>query len=223
MMVHNCILLLSIIILCMVGNSPVSSFAAWMKCYHKLDPEEVIMNHYVVPAENADKSHVQIRVMDEEKVHSLLPTRENENDGIVYEYDDTSTMNNNNDETMKGIHLFQIGIDISEDEKLRDIQFVVDILTDGARFVKKKMDHTSNSPTPSYPRSKKTPIIQCKGKRGVGKHRDTLITIELDGSVPEVEIVAGWACEREAVTMTKRVIFKPQRLSTPIDDETEEL
>ena len=226
MMVQNCILL----ILCVIGNFlPVSSFAAWMKCYHELEPEEVIMNHYIVPAENVDKTHVQIRVMEDENSRLLPMTRENDYDIIMYEYDDNTSSSHKDDDDeilkTKRKYVFQIGIDIDNDEELRDIQFVVDILTEeGARFVKKN-DHTkSNSPTPSYPRSKKTPLIQCKGKRGVGKHRDTRITIEIDDTVPEVEIVAGWACEREAVKLTKRVIFKSKHyLSTPIDEKMDEL
>jgi hypothetical protein len=70
-----------------------------------------------------------------------------------------------------------------------DVQYVIDILTPGASFVRPNV---------------------CDGRRATATHFASPVIFEITGDTTVVELIAGYATGHEAVTLTETLTLRRQ-------------
>mmetsp|Transcript_6247 Transcript_6247/g.9068 ORF Transcript_6247/g.9068 Transcript_6247/m.9068 type:complete len:323 (-) Transcript_6247:78-1046(-) len=197
--------------LCTFLIDPCLSFASWLvergpSCWVDLrDPSEVIMNAMIVPAEKSSNTNVSMRILDTNTRKEV--SLENVNGKNVI-YLPTEKIR------------LQYTLQLIVPPDLKDLQYVMDMQMhpeadeDEIEMEdKKESDTMLNADFTSSRRG-------CKNKRAYGRRGDEGLDfqievapidpiISLDGVEEQwVEVVTGWACGHEAVTLTQPIYFK---------------
>jgi len=194
--------------------SPISGFAAWLKCNRQLEEDEIIMNNKVRPVNNEvnDVTAVKLAIFDESGSTRVDVASNDGYGGAIVWMDDTIPLS------------FKIGLDQSTLLDLSDIQFVVETTSFHASPSPRpapspKVPTMTTPPKRSY--AKKTAFtwvsmgggLLCDGRRAHARGKNANVTYTLvpkkvgeDGIV--AEIWAGWSEYHGAVTLTPRIVFK---------------
>ena len=220
----------SFLLIVTLFSNPSLGFASWLKCYVDLDPSEVIMYQKVVAA--SDAAHVVVIEVqafghDENVWLSSSSTTaatsatgtNNDNDNDNNPHMNTLTLPTPFPGTPLTLRVrlrippSLVGGDSqSQHPSPPDIQYVVEATTsvsDAAAEVVEFIDRG----------------VMCDGKRAFSRRHDEPVILQIDlNAHPELEyvtLVAGWATELEAVTLTPILTLIPARTTTTIinDDE----
>jgi hypothetical protein len=155
-----CILLFNVML--------TNGFAAWLKCYVDLtDTQEIIMNNRITRSTDARFPGVRIELKRPEDDHWF--------DKIDYPGGQSTTL----------MARLKVPNELSE----MDVQYVIDILTPGASFVRPNV---------------------CDGRRATATHFASPVIFEITGDTTVVELIAGYATGHEAVTLTETLTLRRQ-------------
>jgi hypothetical protein len=172
---------------------------------------EVIMNNLIQSAEKSPHGNdVSIELYDAETMTPI----EIKNVGdkrIVYVEDFTK-----NGGVEKATMKFVLKLNVKDDPELGDLQYVMDakVLPELDEEALDKLDGTEARMTAEFPRKS-----GCRKLRSHGRKGDN--GLELKVGIPAsvflldnvhehaVDVVAGWACGHEAVTLTQPIEFRP--------------
>jgi hypothetical protein len=145
-----------------------NGFAAWLKCYVDLtDTHEIIMNNRITQSADARFPGVRIELKRPDDDHWF--------DRIDYPSGQATTL----------MARLKVPNELSE----MDVQYVIDILTPGASFVRPNV---------------------CDGRRATATHFASPVVFEITGDTTVVELIAGYATGHEAVTLTETLILRRQ-------------
>lgn len=201
--------------------SPISGFAAWLKCNQQLEEDEIIMNNKVAQHhadEENDDSVVKLAIYDESGSTRVDVASDNGSEGAFVWIDDENIT-----------HLsFKIGLDQSTLSGVSDIQFVVETtpfhVSPSPRPAPSPKVPTSNISTQRSNAKKKTSFtgtsmgggLLCDGKRAHarGKNGNVIYTLvpkkvsnsDKDGII--AEIWGGWSEYHGVVILTPKIVFK---------------
>jgi hypothetical protein len=204
-------------------STPTLGFASWLKCYVDLDPSEIIMYQKVVPASEA--THVV--------VIEVQPYGQAAGEDVWWS--SSSSVNNLTDEEQdRQMSIVQLpaafpGTPLTLRVRLRippslsqgrepDLQFVVEATTSISDAAAEAVEFIDKG-------------VMCDGKRAFSRRHDEHVILQIDlNAHPELEyvtLVAGWASEMEAVTLTPLLTLIPARTTIEEDegdddDEAEE-
>ncbi len=206
----------TIAILILFLPSPISGFAAWLKCNRQLEADEVIMNNKVRHAdEENDAPVIKLAVYDESGSTRVDVTSE-DGGAIVWIDTDITPLS------------FKIGLDQSTSSGLSDIQYVVESTPFHASpsqrpapspnmpTINNNNEKSHNAKRTSFTGASGGGGLLCNGKRAHARGKKSYVkytlvpkkgrNIDEDGTI--AEIWAGWSEYHGAVTLTPRIIFK---------------
>jgi hypothetical protein len=213
----------SFLLIVALFSTPSLGFASWLKCYVDLDPSEVIMYQKVVPA--SDAAHVvgiEVQAFGhaEDVWWSSTTTATTSTPSTDKDDDD----NNNPHTNTLPLPVPFPGTPLTLRVRLRlppslhpppgdhppDIQFVVEATTSVSDAAAEAVEFIDKG-------------VMCDGKRAFSRRHDEPVILQIDlNAHPELEyvtLVAGWASELEAVTLTPILTLIPARTTM---DEGEE-
>lgn len=190
--------------------SPISGFAAWLKCDRQLEADEVIMNNKVRHAdEENDAPLIKLAIYDESgNTRVDVPSDAGGAGTIVWIETDVTHLS------------FKIGLDQSTSSDLSDIQYVVESkpfhASPSPRSVPSPNVPTINSKHTSFTGASGGGGLLCNGKRAHARGKKSYVNYTLvpkkgrntDENGAIAEIWAGWSEYHGAVTLTPRIIFK---------------
>eukprot|EP00978_Attheya_sp_CCMP212_P026965 scaffold89757_cov39-Attheya_sp.AAC.2 len=197
----SCLTFLVLLLTLLVGK--VDGFAAWMRCGVDLDPEEVVMNYFIKPAEEEEGD-------DDDDESSTKPTirlaayelgtgNEIQPNSLRFGND-----NDDDDDEKNSVKTISIRIQIPNEMQLPPrsrFEFIVEVKGE-ASFVE---PDGSNS--------------MCDGRRAHSQNRFDSMILQIKRPVTTtsstnteeasvIELWAGWATEHEAVTLTPRLTIQ---------------
>ena len=215
-----------------------SWFISPRSCWVDLrDTEEIIMNNEITPVtESIHGDDVNIEVFQRSKdglqlnpVEVLVVDigRDLGKKRIVYLDNDVTqgevcpSGNGSNDEEDMSFD-YVLKLKINEDAKLFDLQYVMDAKIFPENDEEKDVDSNRNERHQDI--LMKAEFIErsgCNGMRGYGKKGDDGLALQIKmpssyfafSNIHEhgVEIIAGWACGHETVTLTNAIEFRPRK------------
>ena len=173
---------------------------------------EVIMNQLITPySKSPHPNDVSIELYDEETMEAIEIKKVGDK-RIVYLED--FTQHSISDKIM--LH-FVLKLNVNENNKaLGDLQYVMDAIVYPELEEEEldKLDGTEDRFTAEFTRNR-----GCRNMRAYGRKGDKGLTMQL--GIPAsifslenvkdhyVDVVAGWACGHEAVTLTESIEFRP--------------
>jgi hypothetical protein len=170
-------------ILIFLQGTQVSGFAAWLKCYVDItDPDEIIMNHHIVPSSEARQEGVQIEVKYADDDHWVTDS---------FTYDATRSI-----QIMARLKVPPALAEV-------DVQYVMDILPSDneSKTIAAKFTRPAN--VCDGRRGSATHYSDS-----LVLHIPSALTT---GEIPEpIRLVAGYATGHEAVTLTEPLLLRPR-------------
>ena len=197
-------------------STPTLGFASWLKCYVDLDPSEIIMYQKVVPA--SDAAHVV--------VIEVQPYGQAAGEDVWWSSSSSSVNNLTDKEQDRQMNIVQLpaafpGTPLTLRVRLRippslsqgrepDLQFVVEATTSISDAAAEAVEFIDKG-------------VMCDGKRAFSRRHDEHVILQIDlNAHPELEyvtLVAGWASEMEAVTLTPLLTLIPARTTIEEDED----
>lgn len=198
---------------------PSHTFASWFMaaCLTDLwDPDEIIMGHYVVPYDkgtHGDQIFLQAFDQNKEEIGNGIGIDVGNNvinlNTIDYDENDDGSIT----------YRFLIKLKVESTNEFNGLQYVFDAkVSMGADNSHENIDNNNDTLTAQFPSYNNG----CDGRRIYGTTNDDSSSSEAfhitisksmrdaltsNGGTAVVKVVAGWASEREAVKLTKALVF----------------
>mmetsp|Transcript_9874 Transcript_9874/g.10939 ORF Transcript_9874/g.10939 Transcript_9874/m.10939 type:complete len:371 (+) Transcript_9874:204-1316(+) len=202
---------------------PSESYASWFvehssSCWTDIrDTTEVVMNSFIVPfSDSAHADHVHIQMLDKNNDMQPVPF-DNSHDNVIYiEESDLDLIGSESELTFE----YVLKLNVNPDAKLYDLQYVMDVqispILDDEEI--EQLDGTETRLKAEFTYNK-----GCYNMRAYGRNVPDDKGLELIVQIPKsiftsqeiqmeehyIDIVAGWACGHEPVTLTQNIRIKP--------------
>eukprot|EP00557_Chaetoceros_sp_GSL56_P003816 CAMPEP_0176498516 /NCGR_PEP_ID=MMETSP0200_2-20121128/12367_1 /TAXON_ID=947934 /ORGANISM="Chaetoceros sp., Strain GSL56" /LENGTH=332 /DNA_ID=CAMNT_0017896737 /DNA_START=96 /DNA_END=1094 /DNA_ORIENTATION=- len=222
---------------------PSYPFASWFvdrqsSCWIDIrDPSEVVMNQYIVPF--AQSSHPNVLLQVYKFNDNDVDAKQNKEDNYSFHVESSHSTSSEpqtvymdqhyNGEISNSIimeYLVKLKVD---DEELKDLQYVMDVMvTPEVPEDEEEVELTKSQGEQSRIQARFLSSynnIGCGDKRIHGRGNEnrgaklqiiiplSIFDSENDINEHSVDLVAGWACGHEAVTLTQSIVFRPQTSS----------
>jgi len=214
---------LSVLLLFLLA-SPSQQYASWLiessSCHVELrDTTEVIMNAYIKPSpptpivEDDTSVFIQVFNLETKREVHVNTTIINQDDGILRRiiYFDV-------DSTVERLTNIKYSLKLIASSHFQGLQYVMDAITTPPDL----MDTTETTSVMAQQRIRgkfmRSPVVGCSGSRTYGRLGDEGHTFKLlippsavvrENPERGVDVVAGWALGKEAVTLTNSIVFLP--------------
>jgi hypothetical protein len=180
------------------------------------------MNNYIIPADQSSHPNVSIEIFDSDL--NLVDTVQDLNvdgDGRRVVYIDDFTKDKDaafgQDEKMTNAYILKLKLD----DDIMDLQYIMDVKV-SPELDDDELQKLTGSEARMQARFTSS-TRGCNDYRAHGRGRDGGLSLELvvpssvfklsDIGDHGVDLVAGWACGHEGVTLTQSIVFLPRRAS----------
>jgi hypothetical protein len=210
------------------------AYASWLKCFIELDPEEIVMHHSMVPADEAREKvtiEVQPYYINENKDNGetdsstasdtvAAPTSvedEIANDGKWISTEEYSLVQHDGKSASSSTTTtLKVRLRVPPNLQYEDVQWVVEATT------AKMATNADSDPSPSA--NFIDLGVMCDGNRAFSRRHNEHVVLQIDDAddVDDIVLVAGWASGFEAVTLTPKMVLTRKPSSTTITTTTKD-